>query len=246
MPAQILDDAADERRIGSRTYQIRSWPRRRVPHVDGVHLCRQTRWLPASASAAAGRLDLAPRIEGKRLLDLPLAERERAIRLRDAAMGTPGVFVVEQHVAPGSIELVCRILAPEPAWPTALRPAPAVRRPCGSGPFRGRRRGAIFPVRREIAAHFGDLVAVAILEGVHQAGWWWRSPCAATHISRSTLHELAQLLIGRSVVAADAVADLDHVVGIVLRRPVHRDTRKNGSCWLSRASMPTRLGWNHE
>ena len=99
-----------------------------------------------------------------RLLDRPLLDGERIRRLGDAAMRAPSVFGVEQHVVPRLLEPLRRITRGIEHRPERF----GLHEPLGTGAVHrglgGGRAGAVLPVRRPVAAHAREFVAVAILE----------------------------------------------------------------------------------
>ena len=85
-------------------------------------------------------------------------------------MGAPGVFAIEQHIAPGFLEVGGR----ERAWvadgPQRLGLHDALGGSAVQRRLRRRRCRAVFPVGRVVAAEHRQLVAVAPLELAERRG----------------------------------------------------------------------------
>jgi len=191
--------------------QIGAGPGRGVDHLQDCVVHGR-----AAAVRHAGEeelLRLLAGVQGKRLLDLPLRLGEVAVGLGDAAMGPPGVLVVEKHVAPRPVEIVPRKLRRLEHGKQRLGLDKAFRGVAGEGRLPGRGAGAVFPVGREVAAGLRNLVLVAALELRKQLARRGDPQLRPRVPLVPFLHEVGQLRVGRAVVPPDAVAQLHDLVG---------------------------------
>ena len=197
--------------------QVRTGPRRCVVNINGRHRLPGGR-LPGGSSLVECRLQqlagLRFGVSGKGLFDGPLVFGQLAVRLADAAVSPPCVLVVQDHVAPGIVKAIAGKLGRFQDRPQRFR----LNEPFGGPPCQGRLacRGtcAVFPIGSEVALDFGNLLAVAAFEFLEHLARCGNDDLRVFILGIPSLDELGQLRVGRPIVAANAVTDLDHVVGI--------------------------------
>ena len=188
----------------------------RVPDVDAVgdppvrrqHATRQR----ALQQRAARRVA----VEREALLKHPLRERFRRIRLADAAIRSPRVFIPEQHTAPGRVAITFGH-----QLPTQRSECPRLHDPRGIRAVhdllvRGA-HGTVFPEAGQVTANARQLRAVTLLhcgEQLRQRG----NDQLRTFKARVPLsHDVCQVRVGITVVTADGDTHLYDVPRILPR-----------------------------
>ena len=138
------------------------------------------------------------------------------IGVADAVGGAPSVFVPHQRLPPGFVEIRGRVSGRVEHGPERLGLGQPGRGGAVEAGLAGRGQGAVLPIRGEVAGDDRQARPIALLELLEHLLGRGDDDLGRFDLLVPAPHDVRQLRIGGAVVAADGVADLDHLVRIAL------------------------------